>query len=119
MKKLITLLSMVTLMTACATDSALGEQERKLQWLKDADPQRDARQALQNGDLRMMGLPQRAIIIPGVPVEKMRQYELKCGVKLINGVSDMVRSQQHLQLMKQAHQYALQYNALIKPHCQP
>jgi hypothetical protein len=120
MKALIFFITLLTIMTGCATEtSTLTKSEQKLQWIKDANPQQDAEKALAAGDFRLMGLPQRAVIIPGVPVERMNQYELKCGVKLIDGVSDTVLNNNHLQLMKMAHQYALQYNAIIKTRCQP
>jgi hypothetical protein len=47
------------------------------------------------------------------------KYEEQCGVQLIEGVSDVVRSDEHLRLMQKARSYALQYNAIIKVHCQP
>jgi hypothetical protein len=40
-------------------------------------------------------------------------------VQLIEGVSDVVRSDEHLRLMQKARSYALKYNAIIKTHCQP
>jgi hypothetical protein len=120
MKNLFTIILLLTAMTGCATDtSSLTKSELKLQWIKDANPQKDAQLALSKGDLRLMGLPQRAVIIPGIAADEMNKYELYCGVKLIEGVSDTVLNEGHLQLMKKAHQYALQYNAIIKPHCQP
>jgi type IV pilus biogenesis protein CpaD/CtpE len=120
MKYLIILIVMVALMGGCASDtSTLSKSEQKLQWIKDANPQQDAQLAVSKGDLRLMGLPQRAVIIPGITADEMNKYELRCGVKLIEGVSDTVLNNRHLQLMKKAHQYALQYNAIIKPHCKP
>lgn len=120
MKKLFTILLLPLAITGCATDtSTLTKSEQKLQWIKDANPQLDAKKAIEAGDFRLMGLPQRAIILPGIPVEEMNKYELHCGVHLIDGVSDTVLNDGHLQLMKKAHQYALQYNAMIKPHCNP
>jgi hypothetical protein len=119
MNKLLFLFAATISLTACATDSALTQPERDLLWVQDANPQVDAQKALEKYDFRMMAMPQRATIIPGVPVEQMREYEIKCGVNLINGVSDMVLNENHLQLMKQAHKYALQYNAIIKRHCKP
>jgi hypothetical protein len=120
MKILFTTILLISAITGCAIGtSTLTGSEQKLQWLKDANPQQDAKKAIAAGDFRLMALPQRAIIIPGIPVDKMNKYELYCGVKLIEGVSDTVLNDGHLQLMKKAHQYALQYNAIIKPHCQP
>ncbi len=119
MKNLITLIAMVAVMTGCVFDtSTLSKSEQKLQWVKDANPQQDAQKAIAAGDLRMMGLVQRSILIPGVALDKINHYQQKCGVKLIDGVSDTVLNNNHLKLMKMAHQYALQYNAIIKLHCE-
>lgn len=121
MKKLLAIILLVTAMTGCTaiSTSTLTKSEQKLQWIKDANPQQDAQQAIQAGDLRMMGLVQRAILIPGVALDKINFYQQKCGVKLIEGVSDTVLNNNHLKLMNQAHQYALRYNAIMKAHCKP
>lgn len=120
MKKTLFLIFLVTIMTGCATDvSSMSKAEQQLQWIKDADPQLDASKALESGDFRLMGLAQRSVIIPGVPLDRMSQYELKCGVKIMEGVSDTVLNNEHLKLMQQAHKYALQYNAIIKTRCEP
>jgi hypothetical protein len=122
MKKLSAIILLVTAMTGCAATSAsstLTKSEQKLQWVKNANPQQDAQIAIETGDLRMMGLVQRTILIPGVPLDQMDDYQQKCGVNLIEGVSDTVLNSNHLKLIHQAHQYALQYNAIIKNHCAP
>lgn len=120
MKKLLVTLSLVALLTGCATDStALSEYEQKLQWVKDANAIEDATAALSKGDFRLMAMAQRGIVIPGIDKDQRNQYELKCGIKLIDGISDTVRSQEHLKLMKMAQSYAKKYNAVIKQHCKP
>lgn len=119
MNRLPFLIAAAITMTACATDKGLTQAEQDLLWIRDANPQADAQKALEKRDFRMMGMPQRSTIIPGVPTQEMREYEIKCGVNLINGVSDMVLNENHLQLIKQAQKYALQYNAIIKRHCKP
>ena len=120
MKTTLAFIAMLAFITGCASNtSSLTKSEQKLQWLKDANPQQDASKALQAGDFRLMGLVQRSVIIPGVSADRMNHLELKCGVKLIDGVSDTVLNQNHLKLMDLAHQYALQYNAIMKSHCDP
>jgi hypothetical protein len=119
MKKLVLSLSMCLALGACATDPAMGEHERKLSWIENADPQADAREALERNDFRLVGLTPRTLVIPGVDSAQTRNYELKCGVRLIDGFTDVVRSQEHLRLMKLAHTYALQYNSIVKLRCQP
>ncbi len=120
MKKILLTLSLVTAMSGCATDSsAINEYVKKLQWVNDADAELDAKAALQKGDFRLMAMAQRGIVIPGVDQALTDQYELKCGIRLLEGVSDAVRGEEHLQLMQKAHTYAEQYNAIIKQHCKP
>ncbi len=40
-------------------------------------------------------------------------------MQLIEGISDVVRSDEHLRLMQKARSYALKYNAIIKTYCKP
>jgi hypothetical protein len=105
---------------ACATSSnTIDPYVQKLQWLDAADPQADANQAVKQNDLRLLGLATRSVNIPGIKPEDILKYEEQCGVQLIEGISDVVRSDEHLRLMQKARSYALQYNAIIKIHCQP
>jgi hypothetical protein len=103
-------------MTACAS-TPKDPYVQKLQWLDAADPQTDAQQALKKGDFRLLGLAARSVNIPGVSQDETLAYEEKCGVQLIDGYSDVVRSDEHLRLMQKARSYALSYNAIIKTQC--
>ncbi len=119
MKSIVTLCCSLLLIGGCAASNGGNEHEQKLSWVEDANPQQDAQAALQRNDFRLIGLPQRSLSIPGVTRDKMQSYEIKCGERLIDGFSDVVRSNEHLRLMKAVHQYALQYNAVIKQRCIP
>ncbi len=90
---------------------------QKLQWLDSADPQADAAHAISKNDLRLLGLATRAVNIPGIEKDQQYRYEQSCGVQLIEGISDVVRSDEHLRLMQKARSYALKYNAIIKTAC--
>ncbi len=115
---LLTLLS--TLLGACAsTSEPIDPYVQKLQWLDSADPQADANEAIRQKDLRLLGLATRSVTLPGIRKEDTLRYEQACGVQLIEGISDVVRSDEHLRLMQKARSYALQYNAIIKTHCNP
>jgi hypothetical protein len=108
------------LLASCATSSGtIDPYVQKLQWLDAADPQADAEQAVKKNDLRLLGLATRSVNIPGIPQEQSLSYEESCGVQLIEGISDVVRSDEHLRLMQKARSYALKYNAIVKIHCQP
>ncbi|MDH5354224.1 MAG: hypothetical protein OEY09_07265 [Gammaproteobacteria bacterium] len=120
MKYFLLTTSLFILLAGCSTSSkALDPYVQKLQWLDAADPQNDAQQAIKIGDLRLLGMAMRSVNIPGVEKEDTRRYEEKCGVQLIDGISDVVRSDEHLRLMQKARSYALKYNAIIKTECRP
>lgn len=107
-------------MSGCVSDSsALNENVDKLSWLEKADARADAELALSRGDSRLMAIPLRNKVIPGIELDKSRDYELKCGVILMQGITDAIRGEEHLRLTKLAHQYAEQYNNIIKSHCKP
>lgn len=123
-KKLLLTLSMVAVMSGCVSDTSVlneneNENEKKLTWLEIADPQVDAELALSRGDFRLMALPLRNRVIPGIELDQSQNYALKCGVKLMPGITDAIKGEEHRQQMKQAHEYALAYNTIIKTRCNP
>ena len=119
-KSPVVLAALCATLIACATSSnTIDPYVQKLQWLDAADPQADAAQAVKQNDLRLLGLATRTVNIPGVKKEDSYKYEQQCGVQLIEGISDVVRSDEHLRLMQKARSYALKYNAIIKTHCKP
>lgn len=119
----LTVLSIIllgSLLAGCAGSSGpIDPYVQKLQWLDAADPQADANQAVKQNDLRLLGLATRSVNIPGINKQDLAKYEESCGVQLIEGISDVVRSDEHLRLMQKARSYALKYNAIIKLHCMP
>ena len=120
MNQFVSIILLSLLVTGCATGSGdVDPYVKQLQWLDAADPQNDAQQALKKGDFRLLGLATHSVNIPGVSNEESLKYELKCGVQLIDGISDVVRSDEHLRLMQKARSYALKYNAIIKTRCVP
>jgi hypothetical protein len=114
------ILAFCGLSAACATSpQPVDPYVQKLQWLDAADPQADANQAVKKNDLRLLGLATRSVNIPGISPEDTLKYEEHCGVQLIEGISDVVRSDEHLRLMQKARSYALKYNEVIKTYCKP
>ena len=97
----------------------MNKYEKKLQWVQTANAQDDAQSALAKNDFRLMAMAQRSTVIPGVDVTQSMKYELRCGIKFMDGVTDVITTDEHLRLMKLAHSYALQYNAIIKTRCNP
>ena len=117
-KTLLLAASLIALLPGCAsTAEPLDPYVQQLQWLDAADPQADANQAVKQNDLRLLGLATRSVNIPGINTDDLLKYEEVCGVQLIEGISDVVRSDEHLRLMQKARSYALRYNAIIKLHC--
>ncbi len=104
-------------MTACAAPAPGNDSP--LAWLENADAKHDALAALEQRDFRLMALPRRSLVIPGVEPELAGQYELKCGVRLIEGAGDAVHDQRQLELLKKASEYAAAYNTIIKTRCKP
>ena len=117
-KTLLIAASLLALTSGCAsTAGPIDPYVQQLQWLDAADPQADANQAVKQNDTRLLGLATRSVSIPGIDKKDLLKYEEACGVQLIEGISDVVRSDEHLRLMQKARSYALQYNAIIKLHC--
>jgi hypothetical protein len=117
-KTLLLAASLIALLAGCAsTGEPIDPYVQQLQWLDAADPQADANQAVKQNDLRLLGLATRSVNIPGINKENLLKYEERCGVQLIEGISDVVRSDEHLRLMQKARSYALKYNAIIKLNC--
>ncbi|MFT7556608.1 MAG: hypothetical protein ACI9LO_002937 [Planctomycetota bacterium] len=120
MKYLMATLFVAGLIGGCATPTDnVDPYVKKLQWLDAADAQADANHAVKQGDLRLLGLATRSVNLPGIIKEQTLKYEKKCGVQLIEGISDVIRSDEHLRLMQKARSYALKYNAIIKTYCKP
>jgi hypothetical protein len=84
-----------------------------LKWLDNADPERDARSALEKHDFRLRAVYGYALIVPGVDTSSYGQYEKKYGFNPIMGTSDVRRSAEHARLNKRAYDYALRYNRTI------
>ena len=119
MKYSIAILLLASITAGCAADKLMNKYEQKLQWVQTANAQEDAQAALAKSDFRLMAMAQRSTVIPGVDAKQGMKYELKCGVKFMDGVTDVIASDEHLRLMKLARSYALQYNAIIKTRCLP
>ena len=114
------MVTLLAILSGCAgTGKPIDPYVQKLQWLDAADPQADANQAVKQNDLRLLGLATRSVNLPGISQDDTLKYEESCGVQLIEGISDVVRSDEHLRLMQKARSYALKYNAIIKLHCMP
>ena len=84
---------------------------------KDRNPEADARTALDKSDLRLLGFALRATVVPGVALADRQAAIEACGVQLIKGFGDVMRSDEQAAAMQQAHEYAKRYNAVIIIEC--
>ena len=126
MKPIIPLLTIVLGLSGCqGTDpvdlASLTPQERDavtaLAWLHDADASRDARQAIQRGDKRLYALATRNPSLPGVPAAATSKVKAVCGIRYLDGSTDMVFGDTHLKLLQEAQAYAAEYNKLMLDAC--
>jgi hypothetical protein len=101
--------------------SQLSAEEKRavesLLWLKDADPGRNATDALEKGDKRLIAIASRATILPGIEPELISKAKSVCGVRYLEGSTDTVFGETHLKLIHRASEYAEAYNKIIIGQC--
>ncbi|MCG8489534.1 MAG: hypothetical protein MI756_18845 [Chromatiales bacterium] len=101
--------------------SQLKPEERKsvesLAWLGDANVERDVQAALDKRDKRLLGMMGRATDLPGVPAELTSRAKAICGIRYVEGSTDVVRGELHLKLLQRAYDYAAAYNQAMLKHC--
>ena len=126
MKRIIPLLAIILSMTGCQETeqidlSTLSPQEREavtsLAWLRNADASRDAEQAIKRGDKRLLAMATRNPNMPGVPAESASKIKTVCGIRYLQGSTDMVFGDVHLKLLQAAQEYATEYNQLMLDAC--
>ncbi len=84
-----------------------------LKWIESADPIKDAQDALEINDHRLMAVYGFVLTIPGVQPDKYIQFKEFYGVKPIKGTSDHLANDEHVRLNKLAIAYSLEYNKII------
>ena len=86
-------------------------------WSESTSAEADAQYAIDNKDFRLLGFAGRGYDIPGIDVNKKQSYIDKCGIRLFEEFSDVVRSKKQLEEMQQARNYAVRYNQVAIPAC--
>lgn len=81
------------------------------------DPEADAHAAIEQGDLRLLGFATRVTMLPGVAAENREAALAACGVRLLEGFGDVIRSDEELAAMRKASAYAKRYNAVMLGVC--
>lgn len=89
----------------------LGEQ------YKNMNPEEDARAALEKGDFRLLGFATRATSVPGIVGADWEAVMKNCGVRLLEGFGDVVRSEAELSAARLAASYATRYNTVVREAC--
>ncbi|MDT8282951.1 MAG: hypothetical protein RQ982_09095 [Gammaproteobacteria bacterium] len=86
-------------------------------WKNSSSAQEDARYAIKNSDLRLLGFAARGANIPGLSPDQTEVYSKQCGLRFFEDFSDVIRDQSEVNRRKQAAAYARQYNAVILESC--
>ncbi|MDA9004122.1 S8 family serine peptidase [bacterium] len=88
-----------------------------LAWLDAANAQADAEAAIAVEDYRLFHGIGRGTSIVGVPVADMDEAIQQCGERYLPGATDIVLSDRHSQLLKEAVDYAIEYNRILIGSC--
>jgi hypothetical protein len=98
-------------------ESSTTHPYRPAKWNENSDPEADAELALENNDHRLLAFALRATQIPGIEADQVNAYSEHCGIRFMKKFGDVIRSDDDLERMKQAREYALRYNAAILSKC--
>jgi len=85
----------------------------KLKWVETSDPLVDAKRSIKANDFRLLAVLGYTWVLPGVKDERKFKLRKKYGIKIIEGTSDVLESEEHARLIKLARNYAYQYNREI------
>ncbi|MBT3046232.1 MAG: glutamyl-tRNA amidotransferase [gamma proteobacterium symbiont of Ctena orbiculata] len=101
--------------------SQLSADEKKavesLLWVEDADAGKQAAEALEKGDKRLIAMASRATMLPGIEPELQSKAKSICGIRYLDGSTDTVFGEIHLQLIQRASDYAAAYNKIVIEKC--
>ncbi|MBT2968459.1 MAG: glutamyl-tRNA amidotransferase [Candidatus Thiodiazotropha sp. (ex Ctena orbiculata)] len=101
--------------------SQLSAEEKKavetLLWVEDADAEKQAAEALDKGDKRLMAMASRATILPGIEPELQSKAKSICGIRYLDGSTDTVFGEIHLQFIQRATEFAAAYNKIVIDKC--
>lgn len=102
MKQTVLLLTLVAL-SGCATEEQVNA---------------DFQNAMTERDYRLLQLPGRGGVLPGIDTQERKLAAELCGVKLLEGVSDIVRDSEELEKLQAVTKYAEEYNLRMYDECQ-
>ena len=95
-------------------DARAGKYGKKFE---GRNPEADAHAALDKGDTRLLGFATRMTSVPGVTAADRQAAMDACGVRLMEGFGDVIRSKEELLARRQASEYAVRYNTVVLKSC--
>ena len=87
-----------------------------LNWVHAANAKQDVKVSADKQDYRLFILAGRGEHMPGVQPDKASESKQRCGMRYLQGSTDLVRDDQHSQLLQKAYRYAEDYNQLMLQH---
>jgi hypothetical protein len=73
--------------------------------------------AISNQDYRLYGLTGRRTVIPGFESENFSQIKERCGVKLLSGTGDVLKTNKDRVERRENYQFALKINKRLYALC--
>ncbi len=102
-------LFVVTFSNAIAQGNKVDPVE-KLKWLESANPELDAKKAIDRKDFRLRVIYRYVLSVPGVDQRDYHEHNKTFGFNPIEGTSDSLVSGEHARLNQLASEYACRYN---------
>ena len=90
-----------------------GDPVEKLKWLESANPELDAKRAIDRKDFRLRAVYGYILLAPGVDQRDYNEYKKTFGFNPIEGTSDSLINGEHARLNRLASEYAFRYNKVI------
>ena len=113
MKKIVIFFT-IFLILGCTKTPYETEQEKvtsQMEWLNNADPDKDFEKAIAKSDFRFIGLYGYALFTPGVNISCLNPDK---DINPIKGTSDFVLGYQHHKLIAIGNVYAEHYNSRMR-----
>ena len=113
MKKIVIVFT-VFLILGCTKTPYETEQEKvtsQMEWLNNADPNKDLEKAIAKSDFRFIGLYGYALFTPWVNINCLNRDK---DINPIKGTSDAVLGYQHHKLIAIGNVYAEHYNSIMR-----
>lgn len=88
-----------------------------LAWANSVNAENDAKAAIKKKDYRLFIVAGRGERVVGIDAKSAERLKQACGTQYIQGSTDVLRDDQHMQALKKAYSYAEQYNQIVAKHC--